>query len=199
MTTKKKNLLKALAYTMLAVMFIAMESCNSNQTNSTENEADSLVSEKSVEAPALDIFAASFMGDVAAIEQHILAGSDLNMKDQYGSSPLIIAATFGKTEVAKSLIKGGVDLNLPNDIGSSPLHIAAFFCRVEIVEALLAEGADNTLKNDSGQTALESVSGPFIDVKEVYDFFSKELGPLGFKLDYEHIENTRPVIAEMLK
>ena len=63
---------------------------------------------------------------------------------------------------------------------------------------LLDNGADRNLENNFGSTALESVSGPFDNVKVIYDQFSKDLGPLGLKLDYEYIKATRPKIAEML-
>ncbi len=148
--------------------------------------------------PEINIFEAAFNGDINAIEQHILAGSDLNAKDAYGSTPLIIAAIFGKTEVAIALIEAGSDLSIRNNEGSTPLHIAAFYCRTEIVKALLENGADKNLKNAYGSTALESVSSPFEEVKGVYDQLGKALGPFGLELDYDRIEKTRPVIAEML-
>ena len=112
---------------------------------------------------------------------------------------MTIATTFGKTDVAKALIEAGADIHITSADGSTPLHTAAFFCRTEIVKALLAKGADKNLKNSYGSTAFESVSGPFNEVKGIYDQISKDLGPLGFKLDYKHLETTRPVIAKMLQ
>jgi len=116
-----------------------------------------------------------------------------------GSTPLISASVFGKTEVALALIEAGADVNLQNNEGSSALTTAAFLCRVEIVEALLENGADKELRTNAGSTALESVSAPFEDVRFIYDIFTRDLGPLGLKLDYKRIEETRPVIAEMLR
>ena len=59
--------------------------------------------------------------------------------------------------------------------------------------------SDKDLLNIYGSTPLASVAGPFEAVKPIYDEFSKNLGPLGFKLDYEQLEQTRPVIADMLQ
>ena len=149
--------------------------------------------------PRMKLHLAALQGRVDAIQQHIKAGSDLNAKDEYGSSPLIAAITFGQTEVAKVLIEAGVDMKISNNEGSTPLHIAAFFCHTEIVEALLDNGADKNLRNNAGSTALETVSRPFEDVKGIYDSIGKALKPLGLRLDYERIKMTRPKIAEMLR
>lgn len=149
--------------------------------------------------PKVDLHTAVATGNLEAIQQHIKAGSDLNAKDMYGSTPLIIATVFDKTEVALALIEAGADLNITNNDGSTPLITAAFLCRTEIVKALLDKGADKNVKNNAGRTALDAVSRPFDDVKTIYDDFGAAMAPLGLKLDYERIQATRPVIAEMLR
>ncbi len=133
------------------------------------------------------------------MNQHIKAGTNLDIKDQYGSTPLIIATTFGKTEVAKALISGKADLHITNNDGSTPLHVASFFCRTEIVKVLLEKGANKELKNNYGSTPLMSIASSFSEVKPIYDQLSKDLGPLGLKFDYKQLELTRPIIAELLK
>jgi ankyrin repeat protein len=149
--------------------------------------------------PKIGIHEAAVDGDIDATLQHIKFGSDLNEKDVYGSTPLIIATTFGKTEVALALIEAGADLNITNNDGSTALITAAFFCRTGIVKTLLDKGADKNLKNNYGSNALDGVIAPFDDVKGVYDYLGKILGPLGLELDYEQIKMTRPKIAEMLR
>ena len=47
--------------------------------------------------PGVSLHMAALQGNLDVILQHIKAGSDLNEKDVYGSTPLIIAVTFGKT------------------------------------------------------------------------------------------------------
>ena len=142
---------------------------------------------------------AALAGDVETISQHIAFGADLDEKDAYGSTPLVVATTFGRTDAAVALIEAGADLAIANSEGSTPLHIAAFLCYPDIVEALLEKGADVEAKNVGGRTALESVDGPFEDVRGIYDAIGGALGPLGLTLDYERIRSTRPEIAEMLR
>lgn len=150
-------------------------------------------------SPHVGIHVAALQGNIDEIRRHIEAGSDLDEKDDYGSTPLIVAITFDKTDVAVALIEAGADLTVPNNEGSTPLHIAAFFCRTGIVESLLENGADKNLKNAAGRTALETVAGPFEDVKPIYDAIGDGLKSLGLRLDYERIRETRPKIAEMLR
>lgn len=188
---------RALGILILSIAFLSFTSCQSQEKKAKNN--DSTVTQEKVEAPSEDIHSATFLGNVKAVEQHIEAGSDLNVKDQYGSTPLIIATTFGKTEVAKMLINAGADLHITNNDGSTPLHVASFFCRTVIVKSLLDKGADKTLKNNYGSTPLGSISTPFDEVKPIYDQLSKDLGPFGLKFDYKHLEKERPIIAELLK
>ncbi|WP_339925238.1 ankyrin repeat domain-containing protein [uncultured Cyclobacterium sp.] len=151
-----------------------------------------------VEAPGIPIQEAAFFGNISAIKEHVSAKSNLNEKDDYGSTPLHIAATFGKTAAAELLIKSGADLNAKSSDGSTPLHTAAFYGRVEIVRALLEKNAAIAVRNSYDATALESVSAPFEAVRPIYDEISKNLGPLGLKLDYDQLKKDRKVIADLI-
>lgn len=151
-------------------------------------------------APVVSIHAAALGGDAEVIHQHIQAGTDLNSKEPSGgSTPLIMASLFGKTEVVKILIEAGAQVNIQNNDGSTALHTAAFFCQTEIVEILLDSNADKNIRNNAGSTALESVLVPFEAVKGIYEYFGNTLGPLGLEIDYDYLQETRPEIAEMLQ
>lgn len=187
---------KLLSLSIIMIVFL-ISSCNGEGSSENAKQVEQVKKEQT-DTPKMDIHAATFMGNIKALEQHIKAGSDLNSKDAYGSTPLNIAATFGKTDVALLLIKGGASLSATNTDGSTPLHTAAFFCRTEIVEALLAKGANKQVKNQYGNTPLESVAGPFEQVKPIYMELAKNLGPLGLRLDLERMKITRPQIVQLL-
>ncbi len=164
------------------------------------SEAPPSSSESNGAASRVGLHQAVIEGDLGAVREHIEAGSDLNEKEPSGgSSPLIVAATFGQTEVARVLIDAGADVDQQSNDGSTALLTAAFFCRTEIVEALLAAGADKSMRNNAGSTALEVVTVPFDDIQGIYDYLGAVLGPYGLELDYERIKMTRPRIAEMLR
>jgi ankyrin repeat protein len=44
--------------------------------------------------PGVSLHVAALQGNIDAIRQHIKAGSDLNEKDVYGSSPLMAVSQF---------------------------------------------------------------------------------------------------------
>lgn len=194
MKTKIMTTIKVSATLLIIVSVAILSSCSRNQSNNTET-----VKDEKITPPAMDLHAAAYMGNIKALEQHIKAGTDLNAKDAYGSTPLNVAILFGKTEAANLLMNAGADLNLQNADGSTPLHTAAFFGRIEIARTLIEKGADTSIRNSYGSTAYESVSGSFEEVKAIYDQVSKDLGALGLKFDYEYLEKIRPEIAALLK
>lgn len=150
-------------------------------------------------APAMGLHEAALKGDTAMIQQHIDFGTDLNAKDEYGSTPLVVAITFGKDAAALALINAGADIEVANQDGSTPLHTAAFFCRTEVVRALLDKGANKEARNNMGATAYDGAVAPYEMIKPIYQMLEKQLGPLGLQIDYARIESTRPQIAAMLK
>jgi len=184
----------------MSMAILILSGCGNRQEEAKGENTLENISQTVVKPPKADLHSATFLGDLDAVNQHIQAGSDLDVPEpSMNSTALISAAFFGKTDVARALIEGGADVDIQNNEGSTALHSAAFLCRTEIVKMLLDAGADKELLNVYGSTALQSVAGPFEEVKPIYDEFSKILGPLGFKLDYKHVEKTRPLIASMLR
>lgn len=197
-----KNQVKMLRTLLMVIgtLFImhGIAGCNQSETKTTGSEMQA--SKKEVSAPQTDIHAAALMGDLKTIRQHIAAGTDLEQKDPIGgSTPLITACVFGNTEVAIALMDAGADVDAMNNDGSTPLHCAALFCYPEIVQSLLEHGADKTAVNKRGEIPSVALQVSFEEMIPVYDFFNEQLGPLGFKLDYEELKENRPRIAELLK
>ena len=184
------------SFIILLLLNACAQSGSSNKTKPENNSKAKAIADK----PKIDIQAAIISGNLEVVKQHIEAGTDINMKDQMsGSTPLITAASFGKTAIVKALIDANADLDLKNNEGSTALHSAAFFCRIEIVQMLLDAGADKNIKNNHAATPRESVIVPFTEMKPVYEMIQQQLEPLGLKLDLKELEINRPVIAMMLQ
>jgi len=198
MKNLKQSKLPAIALTVTLMIFTGFFGCVNSGEKEAGNQSEMGITD--AKPPKLDIHAAALMGDVDAIRQHIKAGTDLEQKDPMGgSTPLITACVFGKTEVARALIEAGADLNAKNNDGSTPLHCAALFGYPDIVSHLLAHGADKMQTNNAGEFPIRAVEVSFDKMVPIYDFFSEQLGPLGLKLDYDDLKVKRPQIAEMLK
>ncbi len=83
-------------------------------------------------------------------------GADVNVKNDYGSTALTIAAVNDCKEIVELLLAAGADVNvsLKNNSDITALIAASINGRKEIVELLLAKGADVNVRNKWGSTAL---------------------------------------------
>ena len=90
--------------------------------------------------PPKDIWEATKQGDVDAVKQFIVAGEDVNAKDNNGVSPLHYAAYYGEKEVAELLIANGVDVNAKNLTDNTPLDWANTFNKTKIAALLRKHG-----------------------------------------------------------
>jgi hypothetical protein len=92
------------------------------------------------------------------VKKLIENGVDINLKDGYGNTALILASQRGHLEVVKELIKNGADINLQSYIGYSALIYASSFNHLEIVKELIKNGADVDLFDSGEETALMHAS-----------------------------------------
>ena len=77
-----------------------------------------------------DIWTAARKGDLTALQQHIDAGIDIEVRDEeHKSTPLHHAAYFGQLETVKWLVEKGAGMNARNNDGSTPLDAA--YARIE--------------------------------------------------------------------
>jgi Zn-dependent protease with chaperone function len=91
--------------------------------------------------PRTELRRAAEMGDVAAMEDAIDRGADVDGMDVFdsGSTPLIAAVRAGQTQSIEYLLKNGADPNLVLPDRRTPLQEAA--AREEVKKLLLANGA----------------------------------------------------------
>jgi len=80
-------------------------------------------------------------------------GADIHSPDEYGHTPLQLAADSGNLEIVKELIKRGANVNQP-EYGRTPLHIAASSGNLEIVKELIKSGANVNQPDENGFTPI---------------------------------------------
>ena len=186
--------------TMQMLFFTLLLTSSCAQSDKKTKSAKTNETTKTATKPNMDIHAAVLTGNLDAIKQHIEAGSDINQKEAMsGSTPLMSAATFNKTEIAKALINANADLTIKNNDGGTALHTAAFFGRIEIVQLLIDAKADKTVRNGFGATPREIVMTDFAQMKPIYEMLIQQLKPMGFTLDLNELQKARPVVSMMLQ
>ena len=91
-------------------------------------------------------------GDITKIQEAIQAGADVNVRNKYDATPLLIASRNGHTEIVKLLLTAKADVNAAEKKqGITPLLIASKKGHTEIVKLLLTAGADvNTMIKVNG-------------------------------------------------
>ena len=90
----------------------------------------------------ISILDAAKGGNIAAVKQHISTGTDVNVKNELGMTPLFLATGMGHKEIAELLISKGADLNAKDKNGGTPLHIASSRGQKEIAQLLIASDAE---------------------------------------------------------
>lgn len=138
-------------------------------------------------------------GDLAKVEALIKAHPELvSAKDeQYGQTPLEIAAFNGHKDVAEFLLANKADVNAKAKNGSTALHLAAAKGDAGIVELLLANNADVNALDNEGWSPMHSAV--FWSQKETADLLAAKGGkelpapktPPAAKAD-THAEKTPP-------
>jgi len=93
-------------------------------------------------------------GNVDGVKQIIEEGLNVNVL-RNGVTPLMIATSKGKTEIAQVILQAGVNINAKSDDGETALHKAAFDQEeTGVVQLLMESGIDVDAKNKAGKTAL---------------------------------------------
>lgn len=101
-----------------------------------------------------DIIGAVSGHDVQAVSDYIEVGGDLDKKDQWGNTPLILAGHFGYTDIVKVLIEAKAMIDAKDTNAQTVLMKACDKGRDDIVGLLIANRADVDLVDVRGQTAL---------------------------------------------
>ncbi len=97
--------------------------------------------------------------DVTLVNHLINRGCNINVLSRdRGTTPLMEAASSGRTELVELLIAMGADLNHASREGQTALILAIGNQHVATAMVLIREGADKHLKDNLGMTALKYAS-----------------------------------------
>lgn len=84
----------------------------------------------------------------------IQKGARIDLKDNQGNTPLMVAARIGNVDAARLLIARGANLNAANSLGETPLIMAVQRRDSPMTRLLLTQGADPSRRDTtSGMSA----------------------------------------------
>ena len=84
----------------------------------------------------------------------IESGADINARNLYEDTPLIVSILKKREGISKLLIESGADIHARNEGGYTPLMLAAQKKQVETVKLLLAYGADVHAVDNLGDSVM---------------------------------------------
>jgi ankyrin repeat protein len=82
-----------------------------------------------------------YSGDVAEVKRLLRAGAKVALANNYGATPMSLAAEVANTEILKVLLEVGANVDSPNADGQTALQAVARTGNVEAAKLLIDRGA----------------------------------------------------------
>lgn len=89
----------------------------------------------------MTIFEAAVLGKLKELKKLIKDGADVNAKDNYGWTAMMMSAWNGHTECVAALISAGTDVNANDNYGNTAILLAAWDGNKDCVKLLKKAGA----------------------------------------------------------
>ena len=102
----------------------------------------------------MDIWTASRKGNLERVRQLIQEGQDVNRRDSFGRTPLMLAAANGRDQVVQELIRAGADVNGKDNHKRTALHYASWWGHSSVIKTLAEAGANLNVEDEWGMTPL---------------------------------------------
>jgi ankyrin repeat protein len=96
---------------------------------------------------------AASAGDLGATKAAIVAGARVNASNEWGNTPVMLAAQQGQVDVVRTLLRAGASADGRGG-AMTPLAAAALGGHTEVVKLLLANGAQTDTSTETGEPAL---------------------------------------------
>ena len=108
-----------------------------------------------------DVGGAGCDSNVDAVRSWVASGADINVVDERGDTPLMLASYWHRAECVAEMLRLGADARRVTDTyGVTALHLLAARGSddgggADVVRLLVAAGCDAAVRDDDGRTAVE--------------------------------------------
>ena len=148
-------------------------------------------------------------GHLKVVELLLSKGAGIDVEDEDGHTPLMLAALRGHSDILLCLINQGDDLNKTNRRKRTALHYASESGNLEVVELLLSKGTGIDVEDEDFHSPLMLASkyryfnivyhliAAGASVKQLADYDNRNLGKkvLSFGIEYNHIAAANVLIT----
>jgi len=104
------------------------------------------------------IHRAACVGDLDRVRTLLEQGTDIDLKDDLGWTPLYWAASMGQQEAGEFLLSKGAQADAKTNRERTPLHQAAYSGTLRLIELLVSKGAGVNVKDKRKNTPLHSAA-----------------------------------------
>lgn len=96
-------------------------------------------------------------GDLKEAKELLEKGVDINVADEYGLTPLMMAAQAGRLEMVEFLLENKAEVNHYDRKGWNALFLAAYWNCPDVVKLLIKKGENTGLIDKQGFTLLSGI------------------------------------------
>ncbi|XP_077998571.1 ankyrin repeat and EF-hand domain-containing protein 1-like [Glandiceps talaboti] len=102
----------------------------------------------------MNINDAARLGDLESLKRAFWEGKNVDTRDKYFKTPLMVACHYGNQEMVEFLVQNGADVNARDNFKWTSMHHACHAGQMDIVELLVNKGAEIEATAMNGGTPL---------------------------------------------
>jgi ankyrin repeat protein len=112
-------------------------------------------------------------GDVEGVRELITAGADVNARNRYGQTALMLAAHHGHLQVAEALVEAGADLNVTAKYSLTALMLAIVAGHVAVARFITRAGADLHVKGSGAPGFSDKTAYDLAIAREMRELYAE--------------------------
>lgn len=141
---------------LVLTLLLFISGCQTDDFKVLNNQGQQSTQEVNNEMDKLNqaLLAATRQGDKELLTKLLTDGADIDVTDNEGRTPALIAVHTNQLDIFKLLLEKGANINIRDNRSDNPLLYAGAEGMLDFVKVSIAAGADTSIVNRFGGTAL---------------------------------------------